>query len=187
MAAGLAVGVVTSFLQTVLPDGVAPLANSGAPWFLAGLVIVYALRAIGWPAAALGVLILAAEVTAYYGISAARGFGISTATITFWLLAAFIFGAAAGVAGSWLRHPAVHRRLIATALPAGILIGEGAHLCLDTARPALMPYGVGSAVIGVALAVYVTLRLSPTTLHRVLGLTSAAAVATLIYAAFNLT
>lgn len=167
LVVGLLVGAATSLLQTVLPDAVSSLANSGAVWALAGILVAYLLRRGIAVTTLLGVLALIGEVLGYYGTSAARGFGVSVGSVAFWLLAAVVFGAVGGAAAGLLGEPAMHRRLTGLAVPTGILLGEGGYLVTAVGRAVLVPYGIVSMVLGAGWAVAGALRIGHGVLPRI--------------------
>jgi hypothetical protein len=169
VVAGLVVGGVTSLLQTVLPGAVSSLANSGTPWVLVAMALVYWARVTGIRAAAMGFAALAAEVLGYYVVSALRGFDESPFYIVFWLVAALVFGAVGGYAVSLMRSDKPVLRLAGLAVPAAVLISEGVWIAWLTGNPELTPYGIGSVVLGVIVGAIGTLRLGRTVRQRILA------------------
>jgi hypothetical protein len=169
IVAGLVVGGVTSPLQTVLPAGVSSLANSGAPWVLVAMALVYWARVTGIRGAALGFAVLAAEVVGYYAVSILRGFDQSVFYIAFWLVAALLFGAVGGYAVGLLRSDQAPRRLAGLAVPTAVLVSEGVSIAWLTGQRDLVPYGIGSVVLGVLVGVIGTVRLSETAAQRILA------------------
>ena len=169
VVAGLAAGGVTSPLQTVLPGGVSSLANSGAPWVLVAMALVYWARTNGIRGAALGFAVLAAEVVGYYAVSILRGFDQSVFYIVFWLVAALVFGAVGGFAVGLLRSDQAAKRLAGLAVPTAVLVSEGVWIAWLTGNRELVPYGIGSVVLGVIVGVIGTVRLGETPRQRILA------------------
>ncbi|GAA1664018.1 DUF6518 family protein [Fodinicola feengrottensis] len=184
---GLLLGIATSLLQTVLPAAVSPLANSGAPWALAGILVAYLFRRTGWEAVALGVFVLAGEVAGYYLTTVLRGFDVSFAAIGFWLVAAVVFGAIGGLAAGLLRGESPWWRLAGLAVPAGILLGEGAHLAFFVGQPELFWYGIGSMVLGAACGVVGAIRMGRTAAQWLAGCVGFVVVGLVITAVYGAT
>lgn len=181
---GAAVGAATSYLQTLLPAGLSPLANSGAPWVLVALVVVMPLRRQGAAAAGLGMLVLVAEVVGYYGTALLRGFPQSRELELFWLIAALVFGALAGLAAAWLGRDDPWRRTAGIAVPAAVLIGEGAHLAFRVGGE-LRPYGFVEIGLGVCCLALGVLGFARTLGQRGAGAAGAIVLAAIIYAAYG--
>jgi len=169
VVAGLVVGGLTSPLQTVLPGGVGSLANSGAPWVLVAMALVYWARTTGIRGAVLGFGTLAAEVLGYYAVSILRGFDQSVFYIVFWLVAALLFGAVGGYAVGLLRSDQAARRLAGLAVPTAVLVSEGVSIAWLTGNREHIPYGIGSIIIGAVIGVIGTMRLGETATQRILA------------------
>jgi hypothetical protein len=99
----------------------------------------------------------------YYVVAALRGYEGSTAYIVFWLVAALVFGAVGGYTAGLMREREPAKRLAGLAVPAAVLIGEGACIATGTGNPELMPYGIGSAMAGVILGAVGVARMARTT------------------------
>ena len=97
--AGLVVGAVTSFGQTVLGDtAFAGLANAVSPWLVLPFV-VGALALRDRQAAVLGLLACVGQVAGYYLVAHLRGFGVGSAFVTTWAVAGVVGGPLFGWAG----------------------------------------------------------------------------------------
>ncbi|GII59611.1 hypothetical protein Pth03_80000 [Planotetraspora thailandica] len=182
--AGLAVGAATSGLQTILPAEAGPLANSGAPWTLAAMIIVIAIRRTGWRAGALGTLAMLGEVAGYYATSALRGFAVGTFYVIFWTVAALVAGAASGVAAAWLRDGGPSARVAGIVLPAGILAGEGFYLWHGVGVAELEPYGIISLATGAAGGIIAIALAGRTITQRLAGIAGIPVVAVALYSAY---
>jgi hypothetical protein len=124
IAAGLAVGVLTSFGQGWLDGSAAALVNSASAW----LVLPFCLGAVVGDrrtAAVAGLLGCLAQLVGYDLCSEARGFAISVSLDAFWGLAALIGGPLFGLAGHGWRsgRPAV--RGLGLASLAAAFVAEG--------------------------------------------------------------
>ncbi len=91
-AVGLAVGSATSFLQTVLPPPFEGLANAVSPWLMAPTAVGLLLARRRGDAVLLGVLTCAAQVVGYYVTADLRGFGVGSAYVIVWTVAAVVGG-----------------------------------------------------------------------------------------------
>jgi hypothetical protein len=123
VAASLALGGATSFLQTVLPGWLAPFANSASGWTLLTALLVAACRARTGPSALLGAVGFVALVLGYQVVSGLRGFPTSE---ELFLVVGVLAGPVVGIAASWLRRPGLRAALGAGVL-GGIALGESAY------------------------------------------------------------
>lgn len=99
LAAGLAVGALTSPGQTLLGGtALGGLVNAVGPWLLAPFVLG-ALARSPRVAVLAGVLACTAQVPGYYLVAAARGFAVSTPWVLAWTAGGLVGGAVLGLAG----------------------------------------------------------------------------------------
>jgi len=180
VVAGFVVGGATSPLQTVLPGAVNSLANSGAPWVLVAMALVYWTSVTGLTAAGLGFVLLAAEVVGYYAVSILRGFDQSVTYIVFWLVAALVFGTVGGYAAGLMRAGQPSRRLAGLAVPTAVLVGEGAYLA--TVNP---PYGVGAVAVGVLVGAIGVARMGRTARQRLLAPLGMLVLSAIVFGGIN--
>ncbi len=149
---GLLLGGATSGLQTVLPDGLAPLANSAGPWCFAAWLLALSARSVAGGVAR-AVLTLAGLVVGYYVTAGLRGYAVSTTWVGAWLVVALLAGSVLGIAAVGLR---AHRRVVRVAaglvLP-GLLVAESAYGLTVVGGTTPAGYWVAEAVLAVALAV----------------------------------
>lgn len=118
VAVGLAIGLATSFAQGWLDGSWASLANAASPW-LAGAFVGGLLQRRAGRAVAVGLLVCVLEVVGYYGVSAARGFGVSDSVVAFWIACGVVGGPLFGWGGwAWRRATGVQRAIGAALLPA---------------------------------------------------------------------
>lgn len=155
-AGGVIVGVLTSIGQGVLPDVLAPMANSAGSWCLAAFAL--AALAVGptnrpaWLGAVLGALALFAMVIGYALASEVSGHAAGTRLVLFWGAAAVVVGPAVGIAAAWFRGGS-SRAAVAAGVIAGILVGEAIYGLTFIAATTPVVYWAGQLVIGVGVAV----------------------------------
>ncbi len=155
---GLVIATATSFAQAWLNGSWQALANSASPFllgaFVAGAIQVRRAVAI---TAGLGSCVL--EVVAYYIVTSARGFAVSTSEILFWGVCAMVGGPVFGWAGwAWRRAPLPLRAVGAAFLPATFVAEAiGTYLLR-------LHYGADAvlfAVIGIVAFAVLTWRTHP--------------------------
>ena len=155
---GVIIGVLTSIGQGVLPDVLAPMANSAGSWCLA--VFALAAFAMGstnrpaWLGAVLGALALFAMVIGYALASEVSGYAAGTRLVLFWGAAAVVVGPAVGIAAAWFRGGGSSRAAVAAGVIAGILAGEAIYGLTFIAATTPVVYWAGQLVIGVGVAMF---------------------------------
>jgi hypothetical protein len=150
LAAGLAVGILTSFGQGVLSGAGNAFVNSASAWLVVPLLVG---TRFDEPrrAAAAGLLCCLAELVGYDLTSVARGFAVSLSTDAFWGLCAVVGGPLFGIAGRLWRHGAPARRGLGPAALAAAFVGEGIWTDLhELHRPVTAALWIG---LGLAIAV----------------------------------
>jgi len=158
VGAGLAIGIATSIGQGLLPDGLAPLANSSGAWCLCAFALALLERnprraALVWFAS------LVAMLAGYALASELRGYAVGTSMFVRWGVAAAIAGPALGVGAAWLRGPDPLRAAAGIAPIAGILLGEGLYGLTVVAATTPAGYWVGEVTVGVVLVVLAAVRI----------------------------
>lgn len=148
----LALGALTSSAQGWLPEQVASLANSAAPWCAVAFLLALPARSAR-SAAAIGALVLGALVAGYYLTSDLRGFGVSTRAVAFWVAAAVVAGPVLGLAAHLVRRGEGLLAGAACGVPAGLLVGESLYGMLFVAATTSPTYWVVEVVAGVVLLV----------------------------------
>lgn len=181
---GVAVGVLTSFLQGWLPGPWSSLANSASPWLVVAFLVGMLQRSTA-AAAVLGVVTCLAEVTGYYGASAARDFGVSPAHVAFWLAFSLLGGPLFGACGRAARAGAsVLAVATGAAAPAATFLGEGIGaygLRLGYDQDAVLFVALG--LLAVAAAVTLAPHRLPTLAMACLGSLAGVVVYGLVLAA----
>lgn len=131
---GLAVGLLTLWLQGVLPGAWNHLANSGAMWCLAAYAAGVVLRSHRGRAAIGGTLVLFGAVFGYYaGATVFLHDEVSAASMRWpliWLLTGLVTGPIFGVAGAAYRSPDRGPRLLSVLAVGAVFVGEAAYLLL---------------------------------------------------------
>jgi hypothetical protein len=156
-AMGLLFGALTELGQTYLPEWLHSLANSGSPWVLLAVGLALPSRTRR-SAAVAGSLALAGLEIGYVALADVRHFPSAPTTVTFWLLAAAVFGPLAGLVAYSLRARTAPWNALGGGLLAGILSGEGlaAYLSVrDTTSPG---YWVAQTAVGMVIVVIVGRR-----------------------------
>ncbi len=156
-ATGLLFGALTELGQTYLPEWLHSLANSGSPWVLVAVGVALPNRTPR-SATVAGFLALAGLEIGYVALADVRHFPSAPNTVTFWLLAAAVFGPLAGLVAHSLRARTAPWSALGGGLLAGIVSGEGlaAYLSVrDTTSPG---YWVAQTAVGIAIVVIVGRR-----------------------------
>ena len=146
----LAVGGATSYLQSVLPYGVASLANSAGPWCLVAYGLSWRSRRVG-EGALTGAMALGLLVAGYYLVAHLRGFGVSATSVTFWCAAAVTVGPVLGGAAVIARRGRGWLSVVAALVLPVLLIGEGLRSLAQIADSTSSAYWIGEIVVGVVL------------------------------------
>lgn len=156
LAAGLFIGALTLLLQSLLPNSVVQIANSGAVWSVIAFIIG---RRTSTRSRAMlgGFLALAGEVTGYYTTAYfADLMDISVGTMAivgFWMVLALVAGPVFG----WAGFVSVHRegwvQRIGTAAMAALFIGEGLYLLTILTTP-------NTTILWMVIALVITLLLT---------------------------
>lgn len=103
LALGIAVGVLTSWLQKYLDFPWLALVNAASPWLTTAFV-AGALQSRFPTAVVVGMVATLLQVVAYYVTADLRGFGVSTTYVLVWSACAVVGGPIFGAAGhAWWR------------------------------------------------------------------------------------
>lgn len=153
-AASVLCGLLTFVAQGLLPDALAPFANSASGWTLVTVLLLAGARVPTAVAAALGA---ASFVLLTLGYSAAAQLQGLSYDPTLFVVVGVVVGPFVGVATSWLRAVAPWRAATGTALLSGIGVGEAAYgltTVADTTSPVywVLIGAVALALLGAVLA-----------------------------------
>lgn len=183
--AGLAIGMATSAAQGLLPETLAPLANSSASWCLCAFVIAMGERK-PQSAALAGFASLVAMIAGYALVTEILGYPAGAVSLFVrWGAAAVVAGPALGVGAAWLRGSNGLRRAAGIAPIAGILLGEGLYGLTVVAATTSVGYWAGQVAVGLAVVVLAAVRLRNGPLIALMLATSAVA-GVIFYAAYAL-
>jgi len=150
LAVGVAVGVLTSFLQTHLEFPWLALVNAASPWLTTAFV-AGALQSRLPTAMVVGLAATTLEVVAYYVTSDLRGFDVSMGSATMWSLCAVVGGPIFGAAGHvwWRATPAgLGAALMVAAYASEAVVAY--HFRLGYSSTALL-FGVVALLLAVGL------------------------------------
>ncbi len=147
--ASFLLGILTFYAQGFLPDAWRSFANSASGWTLLTALLVFCAQVSTRVAAALGALSFLLLVLGY--AAGAQLNGLSYSPVLFGVVGVVV-GPFIGLAAAWLRARRV-RAALATALLAGIFIGEavyGLTVIADSTRP---EYWLAIGAAGAALLI----------------------------------
>lgn len=176
IAGGVIAGLIARSLAATLPRDWATLANTSALWGLVPVAVVLALGHRGARAMVSGILALGAMVAVWIALAPTPP---STRELGLWIIVGIAAGAVCGLAASCIRgdRPGI-RRIVAGALIAGLVAGEGLYGILLIGGP----QWITEIVLGVILAVVFGRTIS----GRALTLATTAVVAAALVGAYFL-
>jgi hypothetical protein len=172
VAVGLAGGAVTEWSVPHLPYSLEPLSNTAAPWVLVAFVVALTARSMG-ESLMLAVISLIALVLGFYVAEALRGWPVSLHQVEFWAATSVIMGPLIGLAADLLRHAGPTAGAFGAGVLGGLLTGEAVHGLTALEFSTSAHYWDVQFVLGVGLAVGLTLWRSR---GRLLGYAAALAV-----------
>jgi hypothetical protein len=153
---GFAVGAATEWSVPHLPFSLEPLGNSAAPWVLVAFAVALSARRTG-ESLMLAVVTLLALVLGFYVVEDLRGWSVSGHQVVLWSSASVAIGPLVGLSAGWLRYA----RRLAAALGAGVvgglLVGEAVYGLTKLKLSSPANYWHVQFVIGIGLAVGLTL------------------------------
>jgi len=179
----LTVGGLTSWGQQLLPDALAPLANSASGWTL--FTVLLLLRAgggmrvsmVGGAAGFLGLSV------GYALVSTARGYFFDP---SFWVVVGVIAGPIIGAAVALARRTEPWARVSGTAVVAGVMAGEGVYGLLFVASTTGWFYWTLMIAVGAVIVVTGAVRLRSSRRSMAALVASTAVMAAAFPAAFLL-
>ena len=183
LVGGLAVGALTAVAQGLLPDVLAPMANSAGSWCLAAFLLALTTRR-AVVAAIAGAIALIAMVLGYAVASEVSGNAAGLRLVLFWGAAAVVVGPPIGIAAAWIRGGDPPRAAFGLGLVSGILIGEAVYGLTIIATTTPTEYWTGQLVIGLGVVLVAGALLLRHAGSRFLALGAAGAIAAAIYAVY---
>jgi hypothetical protein len=153
---GLAAGALTEWSVPHLPFSLEPLGNSAAPWVLVTFAVALTARRMG-ESVTLAVITLLALVLGFYVVEAGRGWGVSRHQVALWSVASVAIGPLVGVAAGWLRHAGRTQAALGAGVLGGLLAGEAIWGLTGLRFSSPAEYWHVQLVLGVGLAVGLTL------------------------------
>ena len=177
--------MATSIGQGVLPEVLAPLANSSTSWSFAAFVLALWLgdRQLVRGAVCASVAMLAMLV-GYDLMTIARGFSISVSMGLFWAAAAVVVGPALGVGAAWVQGRERLRVAAGVAPIAGIAIGEGAYGLTIISETTPAAYWTAQIVLAVGAIAWVGVR-TRSAASAVVSIVLTAVVAAAFYVGYS--
>jgi uncharacterized membrane protein YeaQ/YmgE (transglycosylase-associated protein family) len=133
-----------------------PLSNSAAPWILLAFAVAMTARRIG-ESLILAVVTLLALVVGFYATQAHHGWAVSRHQVEFWSAASLVIGPLIGLAAGWLRHSGRTAGALGAGALGGLIAGEAIHGLTDLKFSTSSDYWRVQFVLGVGLAVALTL------------------------------
>jgi hypothetical protein len=153
---GLAVGAVTEWSAPHLPYSLEPLANSAAPWILVAFALALTARRTG-ESVMLAIVTLLALVVGFYAAEAHRGWAVSHHQVELWSAASVTVGPLVGLAAGWLRYAGRTAGAIGAGVLGGLIAGEAVYGLTKLRFSTPAAYWHVQFVLGVGLAVGLTL------------------------------
>jgi Family of unknown function (DUF6518) len=130
--------------------------NSAAPWVLVTFAVALTARRMG-ESLTLAVITLLALVLGFYAVEAGRGWGVSRHQVALWSVASVAIGPLVGVAAGWLRHAGRTQAALGAGVLGGLLAGEAIWGLTGLRFSSPAEYWHVQLVLGVGLAVGLTL------------------------------
>jgi hypothetical protein len=156
IAIGFAAGALTEWSVPHLPFSLEPLGNSAAPWVLVSFAVALTARRIE-ESLMLAVVTLLALVLGFYVVEALRGWGVSRHQVALWSVASVAIGPLVGLAAGWLRHAGRGTAATGAGVLGGLLAGEAIWGLTGLRFSSPADYWHVQFVLGVGLAVGLTL------------------------------
>ena len=146
---GLAIGALTSFLQTHLNSPWNSLVNSVTPLLLAAFVVGALSNGLG-RAVEYGFLVTFLELVGYTVAASFRSYSSGLAITLFWALSAVVGGPVFGWAGMLSARGSSGRNALGVAILAGAFLAEGTEVYairLGDAQSAVLFWSLGVATV----------------------------------------
>jgi hypothetical protein len=146
---GLAIGALTSFLQTHLSSPWNSIVNSVTPWLLAAFVVGAISNRLS-RAVEYGFLVTFLELVGYTVTASLRGYPSGLAITLFWALSAVVGGPVFGWAGMLWARGSASRNALGAAILAGAFLAEGTEVYairFGDAQSAILFWSLGVATV----------------------------------------
>lgn len=182
LTCSLVLGGLTSFAQELLPGWISSFANSASGWTLLTVLLVWWLRGPWWLSALAGAAGFVLLTLGYTAVSTLRGFVYDP---TFFTVIAIVVGPFVGLAACWVRRRDL-RAAAATALLAGIGLGEAAYGLTVIGTTTSPVYWVVIAALSVALLAVMAARRLQRPVPVGIAIAGTAVVAALFNVAFSM-
>jgi hypothetical protein len=153
---GLGAGAVTEWSVPHLPFLLEPLGNSAAPWVLVAFAVALTARRMG-ESLMLAVVTLLTLVLGFYVAEAHRGWSVSRHQVEFWSAASVAIGPLIGLAAGWIRFAGRTAGALGAGVLGGVLAGEAVYGLTQLRFSSPADYWRVQLVLGVGLAVGLTL------------------------------
>src|SRR5664279_2706959 len=123
---GLADGVATAWLRTVLPESFYDVGNSGALWAVTAFAVALTLGVSRRLAVTTGLLVLLGETAGYYSyLPHVEDLRVYPVDVIFWSVAALSVGPLIGQAAYSVRRGSGGQRVTAILALCGVVVGAG--------------------------------------------------------------
>jgi hypothetical protein len=156
LVVGLLAGAITEGLVLRITFSLLPLTNTAAPWVLIAFALALTSRRLG-EAVALAVVALLGLVLGFYLAQSTRGWEVSHHQLAFWFVASFVAGPLIGLGADRLRRGSPLEAGAGAGVLGGVLVGEAVYGIRKLTYSAPHPYWRVQLVLGVVLAVGLTL------------------------------
>jgi hypothetical protein len=153
---GLLAGAITEGLVLRITYSLLPLTNTAAPWVLIALALALTARRLD-EAIALAVVTLLGLVVGFYLAQATRGWEVSHHQLAFWFVASFVAGPLIGLGADRLRRGSAVEAGAGAGILGGVLVGEAVYGIRKLTYSSPHPYWRVQLVLGIVLAVGLTL------------------------------
>lgn len=168
-AASLALGGLTSWGQTLLPDALVSFANSAGGWTILTFGVIWLSRVRPPIAAALGIVSFVLLIEGYRIVSGWRGYYYAEPFQDTFTLVGLVAGPIVGLSAALLRFGPPAWKPIAAAPVTAVLVGEGVYGLTVVAASTSPVYWILQIVLGVALMTAVILQARPRIAPSVTG------------------
>jgi hypothetical protein len=153
---GLLAGAITEGLVLRITYSLLPLTNTAAPWVLIAFAIALTARRLD-EAITLAVVTLLGLVVGFYLAQATRGWEVSHHQLAFWFVASFVAGPLIGLGADRLRRGSAVEAGAGAGILGGVLVGEAVYGIRKLTYSSPHPYWRVQLVLGIVLAVGMTL------------------------------